>query len=923
VDDPLTAVAVGEISMKSLESKKANPRNVLAARLAAMVLSVCIVSGSSPARAAIAPLCGSDPTCTPDSGSGAYAGAVVARAKVSNARGFSSPTVAKASLGATAASAARGVTVIGSQSYNYVIPILRLPGRAGMDFALNLYYNSRIWDVDTLGHTITFNADRDFPSYGFRLDFGYLEQSAGSWILTEGDGTKEILPSTDGTNVVFTSDNVSSTVVTYPTGTQVQYQPFPSNSSLWRPVTIKDSNGNYFSVSYVSGRDQAISQISGSLGRVITFNYDASNRLASLTQPVHPSGTRTLATFTWGSPYPSGYSWYSFSGLTVNGAPTAAQVEVLTGCTYPNGTGYRFTYGDWGIISKIESLSSTGLARNSVSYDFPLASQGALTDAPSFAHQTISPDGGTANNSVWTYATTKNGTGVVTSLAVTDPNGTVSTTNLAPATGLTSSVQVKDSANNVLRTVNYTWITGPVTGATLPGTIATTNDAGQQSSVQYAYDGNHFDQVTDIYEYDFGAQLKRHTVTAYLNGPNLNLHILNLPSQVLVKDGAGNTVSRTDLAYDGTSLTAVTGAANHDDASYPASFTNRGLLTAVTRYANAAAGTGATTRSFFHDSLGNLISAQLDCCNQETSSFSSATQYSFPDSITRGPGSSPQFTTSYTYDPDTSLLLTSTDENGQLTQIQYDAMNRPTQVTSPQGGTQVHVTTAYGDDTLAPTITRSSNANSLVSVTTLDGLGHVTQVDSQNGGTLVSSVKLGYDKLWRRTTASNPFAPAETPVFTTFSYDALGRVIRETPPSAGFTQYAYTGNAVTITDAAGKQRKNIADALGRLIEVDEPGETFAGTAAGGTLTIGGTLLSQSGVGAAPGTGTVTFGGPGSQAVCCDGNGSLIWDQGQVWVTPMTTVPPTRHWSKMRQTSRPMTAMARRRREARSRTSTTP
>ena len=268
--------------MKSLKAKNANSGKALAARLAALALSVCIVSVATPARAAIAPLCGGDPTCTPDTGSGAYAGAVAARTKPANARGSSSPIVARMSLAATAASAG-GVTVIGSQSYNYVIPILRLPGRAGMDFALNLYYNSRVWDVDTAGGTVTFNADRDFPSYGFRLDFGYLELSGGSWTLTEGDGTKELLPSTDGRNIIVTPNLPSSAVVTYPTGTKVQYQSFPSNANLWRPISIKDANGNFFSISYVSGRDQAISQISGSLGRVITFNYDASNRLTSLT----------------------------------------------------------------------------------------------------------------------------------------------------------------------------------------------------------------------------------------------------------------------------------------------------------------------------------------------------------------------------------------------------------------------------------------------------------------------------------------------------------------------------------------------------------------------------------------------------------------------------------------------------------------
>src|SRR5215471_19101558 len=86
--------------------------------------------------------------------------------------------------------------------------------------------------------------------------------------------------------------------------------------------------------------------------------------------------------------------------------------------------------------------------------------------------------------------------------------------------------------------------------------------------------------------------------------------------------------------------------------------------TSVTRYANASAGTGSFTRSFNYDTLGNLISAQLDCCNLKQFNFSSVTQYSEPDSVKRGPTGGPQFTTSYAYNPDSGLLLTTTDENG-------------------------------------------------------------------------------------------------------------------------------------------------------------------------------------------------------------------------------------------------------------------
>jgi len=774
-----------------------------------------------------------DVTCVPNSGSGTYAGAVAARPKMLNSRGYSSPLAATA--GTINTNGGPGVlTVVGSESYNYTVPILNLRGRAGMDLALNLYYSSRVWDIDTADSTATFNIDRDFPSYGFRLDFGFLEDTGAGFILTEGDGTKRFLaPSTTPTNppMFYSSDgtymqyNKTAMILTYKNGRTVQYEPFPSLSILFRPTSLKDSNGNYISVTYVAGHDQQISSVTDSLSRAITFNYDASNHLTSLSQPLHPSGSKTYVNFQWGTTTLN----YSFAAslTAVNSPASGSTINVLTGCTYPNGTGYRFTYGDWGIIDKIETLSAGAVpaTRSYISYNYPLASAGALTDAPTYTQQTVSPDGGSGNNSVWTYSTSKNGTGVVTSMTVKDPNGTATTTNLDPSGGLVSSVQVKDGSGTLQRQLDYTWTTAgsvPALVSTVLGNVvATLSDTGQQSKVAYGYDP--WANITDVYEYDYGLTLKRHTVSTFLtSGLYLNYHIINLPTQVLVKDGTDNIVGRTDFAYDGTSLTLVAGAAGHDDVR-SASFTTRGNLTSVTRYANASAGTGTFTRTFNYDTLGNLISAQLDCCNLKQFNFSSGTQYSAPDSIVRGPSGGPQFTTSYTYNPDNNLLLTSTDENGQPTQYQYDSMNRVTQVTlPPQNGTSVLVKTAYDDIDVSPTITSSSTANSVVTVTTLDGLGHVVEVDNENGSTLVSSVKYGYDKVWRRTQASNPFLPPDTQANTTFSYDALGRVIQVTPPSGGYTQYQYSGNAVTITDPAGKQRKNVSDALGQLIEVDEP-----------------------------------------------------------------------------------------------------
>lgn len=432
-------------------------------KLALLPLIIVLTTISLTAQS---PVC-DGPLCTPNTGSSSYGGAALARTAVSNGRGSSTPFVTTTRL---PLEVPKTETVVGSQSFSYVVPIVSLPGRGGLDLNLNLYYNSRIWDVDTAGGTITFNADRDFPSYGFRLDFGYLEIIQGSEvILTKEDGTKISLQtpqgmaysqSLDGSNIVFGISGLG--ILTYPNGTQVQYQAFPSNANLMRPIWIKDANGNMISITYVSGHDQMISTVTDTLGRIITFNYNGSGQLTSLTQALHPSGNRTLVAFTWTNPYSTNQVWYSFiPAMPVNGAPAASQISVLAGCTYPgNNTGYRFNYGDWAIVNKIDRLSSTVGAnpRSYISYNYPLANQGALSDAPSYTQETVSPDGGTGNNSVWNYSVTKS-SGQVTSMTVTDPVGNISITNLDPTSGLVSSTQLKDSSNILLRTTNYSWTT--------------------------------------------------------------------------------------------------------------------------------------------------------------------------------------------------------------------------------------------------------------------------------------------------------------------------------------------------------------------------------------------------------------------------------------------------------------------------------
>ncbi len=838
------------------------------------------------------PIC--DVTCTPDGTSPSYAGALAARSKITNARGFGNPLVAKT----LPLKVPRTDTVIGSQSYNYVIPIVHIPGRAGMDVDLNLYYNSRIWDVDTVHSTITFNADRDFPSYGFRLDYGFVEKSGtglnGSITVTLNDGSKhQLTPSTstqyDATDGTYLSYFTQTNALYFKNGTIIYYEPFPSQASqtsptLFRPTQIRDTNGNYLYFGYLANHDEFLQTISttngdSTGGKFISFIYDSNAHLTSIveavqTTQVDPNGLHTYATFNWGTIYGTGAPWYSFiAGLAVNGAPDFnTPINVIMQCTYANGTGYRFTYGDWVIITKIENLSSSGATRSYVKYNYPLASAGALTDAPFYTQQAVSPDGSDTNASTWIYSVTKAGTGIVTSMtvkdplaAINDPSGSISVSTLDQNNGQLTQVQVQNSAGVPLRTIGYTWTTSG--NGTLPSQITTVlNDTGQSSFIQYVYDPD-YGNVTDLYEYDFGNVLKRHTVTTYQ--PNVTYHILNLATQVLVKDGNGNTISRADMAYDQGTLTGITGAANHDDPGHGTAFTARGNLTTMTRYSNAAAGTGQIIRTFTYDTLGNMLTAQLDCCNSKVFNFSSNTQYTYPDSVLRGPSSGPQFTTRFGYNTDKSLLISSIDENGQQTQYQYDIMNRAVARLLPsQNGTVVQLNTFYDDAAASPSVkSYTTNANNTAqTLTTLDGLGHVMQVDNRDGTSVISTAKNVYDKLWRRVQVFNPFGPSETPVYTAFTYDGLSRLTKVTPPSAGYTSYSYFGNTVTITDPTGKQRKNFSDALGRLVEVDEPGYGDA-LSGHGSVAISG-----------------TEGGFCPSDLGCRLPSQLVWDTGNVSIT---------------------------------------
>jgi RHS repeat-associated protein len=792
-------------------------------------------------------------TCSPNPGSSTYGTTIAASTQPINGRGTSSPFSPEAfRIGPRCGSPHPGpkprgpvsagdlltcATVNGtSQSVNYAIPILNLPGRDGLDLNLTLYYEGHLWTSSSGG--VTFNADRDFPSYGFQLGFGFIEsETNGSYKLTEPDGTKRLLNLVSGTDFQTTDAsyidwNSSTLTLTRKDGSKWVYQQSTIINTVYVPIKIEDTNGNYISITYDTGTGfdaRAINTITDTLGRIVTFNYDSNQRLTSITGPAFGGGSQTYGTFTWSQVNLN----YNFSVAALDSLPEGSPINVITACSYPNGTGYQFVYGDWGIVVEFEKTSSGGAVMASAKYDFPTAST-KLSSPPAFSHQTVF-DG--VNTAIWTYSV------LTASMKITDPYGTAATTTFLTSgagRGLISSMVIVNSANTTLRTTVYDWTFDSNNYPLLADTKTTLNDSGQQSQVIFSH--TTYANVSETDEYDFGPTLVRKTLFTYLTASAYtNLHIYDRATNIYVKDASNNTIARSDLAYDQATPASVTGATNHDDVNYGSTNNVRGNLTQVTRYTSASNGGGGRARTSTFNTLGDVLTAKENSCQLEQWSFSSTTQYAYPDNLIRGQSGGPQFTTTYTYDFGTGLTKSIKDENGQTTSFTYDSMSRLLTVIRPD---QATIATSYNDSPAEPTSTLTSpldTSRSVVQQITTNGVGHAvqSQTSASDGSVTPILVQTSYDLDGRVAQTSSPYYQGGTPVYTVNAYDALGRVITVTPPgNAGSYQYSYSGSQTILTDPAGIQRGGVTDSFGRLVQALEPGYS-GGQPATGSVTISG------------------------------------------------------------------------------------
>jgi YD repeat-containing protein len=269
-------------------------------------------------------------------------------------------------------------------------------------------------------------------------------------------------------------------------------------------------------------------------------------------------------------------------------------------------------------------------------------------------------------------------------------------------------------------------------------------------------------------------------------------------------------------------------------------FTYRGNVT-------QASSPGKTTNTGY-DATGTVIEQDDNNGHAVNIVTSGATNNTLPDSLTpNGTASlqtqaaynSPNYFPTSVAGPGQTLYNPTTNPNGTAAYTSYDSYGRvaytqaASQSTTTANGAQTNYTYGYSATsgwTITATTANSGGA-SHYTTTTLDGLGRTTRVQTGYGSTIASTVDTLYQPcacspLGKMYQQSQPYVPTGTEVYTTYTYDALGRTVNVLlADGASHTTYVYQGNFTTVTDPAGNWKQYASDAFGNLVMVLEPDPT--------------------------------------------------------------------------------------------------
>jgi len=822
------------------------------------------------------------------------------------------------------------------------IPIASMAERGSVPFRAALVYDSHIWQQVTTGSSTSWKPTNVINSNGgWRLvtsamtgTINYTTTFGGICTVT----VNHVVHSTDwykytnftwqppsgrlitfniSTNNATCGDMVPSGDALANDGSGYHMYVITGNSvTVYAPdgtevaPVVKDPNGNfYYSGSQDTlGRYPVNTTTSGS-----TTTYEVLNSQGGTSDYVVTWETVPVSTS------------FGQTGVT---ECTSCAISAIQSIALPDGTSYQFTYDQGSTGTHYGVLTGMTLPTGgTISY-----SHENFEDA--YNNHNLYVKTAAANGGTWTFAPTVTSgcpTSCTQSTTLTLPSGDEQTYafgsilgNMWPST---------ETASDQTVNISYTTYSGSSVFATGYKTTETVPSGNLTKNITLTYDTNNHGTVQTIKEWNFGSTgTNPDRTTTYTYLVNSNKNIINKKLSAKLTNSAGTAFGETDITYDGNTLTSKTGVINHDDVSFPSTYTARGNPTLITTVPGI-------TQTLWYDSTGQLVESfdnnsnitkfsytdayYNDNSTGATSATAAGVTNAFPTAIVLPTN----WGIAYTYFLGTSQVYTHSDQNGFTTTNHYlDSLSRPTSTQVPINATnyswkmmsyasssevEANAYTGIGD--ASPSLTCSSCRHDQIN---LDPFGRtLTQVlVSDPDGT--DTVTASYDHNGRVASVTNPERSTSSPSdgSESYTYDGLNRITKVTHSDGSYNStyygakvtsavggntaqlcaagtYGY-GYPVLVVDEASKKRETWTDGFGRTIETDEPNS--AGTLNVGTCytyDVANNLLSvtqgaqtrsyvydeASRVTSAttPESGTVSYYYTTSSGGPCSGNGSLV------------------------------------------------
>ena len=784
---------------------------------------------------------------------------------------------------------------LGSSNYGFAAPVLSLGGR-GVGVNLSLIYNGQLWNKDTSASptVMRFNYNKGMLAAGWNIGYGRIirnydgtatgdgsgvgsSNAPGNCLLVQGDGTRTHLAqsydsgtqtwshfSTDGLNTKY---NFTGMKLRYNDGTLVRY--IDMNNKLL-PNEIKTRNGDVIGMDYRQYNNAtfpnrfSLDRITDTMGRIIQFYYYGDAGYPA--DPVNGKPLAALAAVTTpdlltGQPrelirveYQDITLQYDFNDtFTIDGPANSSPLTVVRRIYYPaTGRGYLLLdYSSYGMcrdISVRKDMTGTGGAITDgteiayTKYNFPTVTDGELNRAAEYTSRKEWWQGhpnGTAPTE-YTYSRSHGSSEIDTVTETMPVTGTLLSTVTTSAGGQVSTIELKVGAT-VLGSQFYSY---DFFDPSLLQSISTTNEAGQTAATTFEYNvtDRAYGRVSKMYESDFGFTAIRRTEYSYSNtSPHLSVNLTRLVTQIDVFDDQTNLKrQKTVITYDDYSNGMQTYASipSTHDSSFDTGYTKRGNPTNVKTFSSITPSV-FIPRSTKFDIFGNVVEAEVSCCQLKTFAFSfTPTWYSQPDTVTDGRiGTVPFLTTSFSYDFNTGLVTQTTDPNSQPASFLYDSAWRLLTASGPSGASTTTKVDkdANGNDQLAYSQQVSYKEKDtdpspkiITGKSWFDGAGRVIRSGSGAGSSPTSfdTTAMQYDALGRVSQVSNPYVGdvngIGTPTaWTANEYDNLSRVKKVTLPDQQTIQSDYNGSQTTVTDQVGRKRRSEVDGLGRLTKITE------------------------------------------------------------------------------------------------------